>query len=302
MSTPSVGRNAAHVIVLGNEKGGTGKSTTAMHIVVALLKAGHRVASVDTDSRQRSLTRTIENRARWARRAGLALEMPAHYVARLGAGETVREIEAEAFTSLADIVDRVERDFDYVVIDTAANDSYLMRLSHAMADTLITPINDSFVDLDVFGRVDPGTPSLTRLGPYADLVQAARQERLEVDGVATDWIVVRNRVSMLDSRNCRKVVDALEALSRRLGFRHARGISERVVYREFFPMGLTALDPLDRDTQGSEPTMSHIAARQEIRDLIALLKLPADGSRRVPSPAPPGFPGPAAMSLATAAE
>ena len=45
---------SAHVVVLGNEKGGSGKSTTAFHIAVALLKAGQRVATIDLDCRQKA--------------------------------------------------------------------------------------------------------------------------------------------------------------------------------------------------------------------------------------------------------
>jgi len=267
-----VGQRSAHVIVLGNEKGGSGKSTTAMHLIVALLKSGYRVASVDTDSRQRSLTRYIENRARRARARGLALEMPTHFVARLAAGETVREIEAREFASYAEIIDRVEGDFDYVVVDTPANDSYLMRLSHALADTLITPINDSFVDLDVFGRVDSSDLTVIELSHYAELVQTARRQRREVDGVGMDWIVVRNRLSMLSSRNRVNLLSALHQLASTLDFRLADGISERVVFRELFPAGLTALDRLDRQTHGSEPTVSHLAGRREVRALVDLLR------------------------------
>ena len=280
-------RETAHVIVLGNEKGGTGKSTTAMHIIVALMKAGFRVASIDTDSRQRSLTRYLENRGRWARKTGRPLELPAHFVVRLGAGEAVREIEAREFSAYADIIDRVEREFDFVVVDTPGNDSYLMRLSHAMADTLITPVNDSFVDLDVLGRVDPETKQVMRLSQYAELVRSARGERRRGDGESGDWVVVRNRLSPLLSRNQLKVSDGLRALSAAAGFRVADGISERVIFREFFPIGLTALDPLDRATLGGEPTMSHVAARQEIRDLVAGLDLPATAAARAETSVPP---------------
>ena len=281
MRVEPVGRRSAHVVVLGNEKGGSGKSTTAMHVIIALLKSGYRVASVDTDSRQRSLTRYIENRARWARSRGLALEMPTHFVARLAAGETVREIEASEFATYAEIIDRVEGDFDYVVVDTPANDSYLMRLSHALADTLITPINDSFVDLDVFGRLDPDDLTISELSHYAELVQTARRQRREVDGVRMDWIVVRNRLSMLSSRNQVSLLNALRQLASTLDFRLADGISERVVFREFFPAGLTALDRLDRQTHGSEPTVSHLAGRHEVRALVDLLRPTVPAGRRV---------------------
>jgi chromosome partitioning protein len=271
MSMHAGGAKSAHVIVLGNEKGGSGKSTTAMHLVVALIKSGFRVASVDTDSRQRSLTRYIENRARWARRSGIELELPAHYVVKLGAGEVVREIEAEEFTAYVDIILKIEREFDFVVVDTPASDSYLMRLSHSMADTLITPINDSFVDLDVLGQLDPEALTLVAPSHYAELVRAAIDQRQRVDGKVTDWVVVRNRIAPLFSRNQRKVIKGLKELATALDFRVADGISERVIFREFFPVGLTAFDTFDKRTFGIEPTMSHVAARNEIRELIDCL-------------------------------
>jgi chromosome partitioning protein len=265
---------SAHVIVLGNEKGGSGKSTVAVHVIVALLKAGRRVASIDTDSRQLSLTRYLENRARWSRKNDLALELPVHFSVKPGAGETITDIEADEFAAFKAIVERLGQTFDFVVIDTPANDSYRMRLSHAIADTLITPVNDSFVDLDVLGRVDPENLSVLATSQYAELVRGARRERHLGDSGETDWIVLRNRLSTLASRNQAKVVRGLKELSALLEFRIADGVSERVIFREFFPMGLTALDQLDRTTLGVQPTMSHLAARREVSELIAFLNLP----------------------------
>ena len=265
---------SAHVIVLGNEKGGSGKSTTAMNLIVALLKAGLRVASIDTDSRQRSLTRYVENRTRWAREAGLPLELPEHYLVRPGEGATVGEIEAREFNTYAEVIDRIEGAFDCIVVDTPASDSYLMRLSHSMADTLITPINDSFIDLDVLGQVDPRRLAVRKTSHYGAMVCEARDHRRRVDGKATDWIVVRNRLGTLASRNQRNVIGGLKALQASLGFRLADGISERTIFREFFSLGLTALDRLDRDLLAGEPTMSHLAARREVRELVEFLHLP----------------------------
>src|SRR6202041_2965949 len=71
--------DSAHMVVLGNEKGGSGKSTTALHVAVALMKAGQRVATIDLDCRQRGFTHYINSRRAWARRTGLHLELPAHY-------------------------------------------------------------------------------------------------------------------------------------------------------------------------------------------------------------------------------
>ena len=273
---------SAHVIVLGNEKGGSGKSTTAMHIIVALLKSGQRVASIDTDARQRSLTRYLENRAHWARRTGLPLELPSHFTVDVAKGATVAAIEESEFRSFAEAISRCEHGYDFVVVDTPGSNNYLMRVSHSMADTLVTPMNDSFVDFDVLGRGDPETFEVVELSHYAELVKDARRQRRLVDNGNTDWIVVRNRLSALDSRNKRNISNGLKEIAITLGFRLAHGITERVIFREFFPIGLTALDSFDQKTLGSEPSLSHVAARREIRELLQELRLPIDerGKRR----------------------
>ncbi|HVY18979.1 MAG TPA: division plane positioning ATPase MipZ [Bauldia sp.] len=284
MALPPRTAGPAHVIVLGNEKGGSGKSTTAMHIVVALLKSGARVASIDTDGRQRSLTRYIENRAVWKEKTGLPLDLPTHFTVPIGEGDTVADIEGREFRAFAEAVSRTEYGYDFIVVDTAGSNTYLMRTSHAMADTLVTPINDSFVDFDVLARVDPETYAVRGLSHYADLVSEARRQRGLIDPRPMDWIVVRNRLGK-DTRNRRKLGAGLSQLADLAGCRIAEGISERLVFREFFPRGLTALDTLDRKTLGTEPTASHVAARDEIRRLIATLRLPiGTGS---PNEAPP---------------
>jgi len=273
---------SAHVIVLGNEKGGSGKSTTAMHIVVALLQAGQRVATIDLDSRQRSFTHYVENRRDWAQRAGLRLELPTHYCVGRGFGARLDEIETQEFGAFAEAVSAVEQSHDFVVIDTPGADSYPMRLAHSMADTLITPLNDSFVDFDVLGAVEPSTFEVSGVSHYAEMVREARRQRRLVDGGQTDWVVVRNRVSTRPSRNTRLVEQVVEQLGKQLGFRAANGFAERVVYREFFPRGLTALDELTEDTLGQRPTPSHLTARDEVTALIEALRLPIDerGRRR----------------------
>jgi chromosome partitioning protein len=273
---------SAHVIVLGNEKGGSGKSTTAMHVAVALLQAGQRVATIDLDSRQRSFTHYVENRRDWAARAGIKLEIPEHYCVARGFGLRLDEIEAQEFAAFAEAVTAVENTHDFVVIDTPGSDSYLMRLAHSMADTLITPLNDSFVDFDVLGVVDPTTFEVTGASHYAEMVREARRQRRLVDGGLTDWIVVRNRLSALGSRNKRLVGEGVEQLAKQLGFRAVDGFAERVVYREFFPRGLTALDDINEDTLGLRPSLSHMTACDEVKKLIETLRLPIDerGKRR----------------------
>jgi chromosome partitioning protein len=273
---------AAHVIVLGNEKGGSGKSTTAMHIAVALMKAGQRVATIDLDSRQKSFTHYIEHRRGWAKRAGIPLELPAHYCIARGTGIRLDENEAIEFGGFAEAVAAVEKSHDFIVVDTPGTDNYLMRLAHSMADTLVTPLNDSFVDFDVLGTIDPMSFAVTGVSQYAEMVCEARRQRRVIDSLLPDWIVVRNRLSMLGSRNRRLVGEGLNELALRLGFRFVDGFAERVIYREFFPRGLTALDNLDETTLGTRPNMSHVTAREEVTQLLATLKLPIDerGRRR----------------------
>src|SRR5437868_871260 len=273
---------SAHVIVLGNEKGGSGKSTTAMHIAVSLLKAGQRVATIDLDSRQKTFTHYVENRRDCAKRSGIGLEVPDHFSIARADGVRVDENEGVEFAGFAAAINEVEHSHDFVVIDTPGNDTYLMRLAHSMADTLVTPLNDSFLDFDVLGQVDATTFEVTGVSHYAQMVRYARRQRRIVDGGLTDWIVVRNRLALLGSRNKKLVGECLDRLGLRLGFRATEGFSERVVFREFFPNGLTALDNLDEATLGTKPNLSHLTARQEVRRLIEALKLPIDerGRRR----------------------
>jgi len=276
-SVPESAKRAhAHVIVCGNEKGGSGKSTTAMHIAVALLRAGHTVATVDLDGRQLSLTRYIENRRRWARNKRVPLPMPRHFHVPPAQKETLTEAEGDEFRQLTEGLAEIEDSHDFVVIDTPGSDTFLSRLAHRIADTLVTPMNDSFIDFDVLARIDPISNEIIEHSQYASSVRDARRERRQTDNVILDWIVVRNRMATITSRNERKIDQCLRMLSMQLGFRVADGIAERVVFREFFPIGLTALDDFEEHVLGAKPTLSHLAARQEIRQLISALKLPTD--------------------------
>jgi chromosome partitioning protein len=272
---------SAHVIVIGNEKGGSGKSTTSMHVAVALLKSGQRVATIDLDSRQKSLTHYIENRRSWSKRTSLRLEIPTHYHIDCD-GDSHGQGDEAAFSAFNQAICSIEHDHDFVVIDTPGSDDDLMRLAHSLADTLITPLNDSFVDFDVLASVDPETFAVTGVSHYAEMVREARRQRRLVDGGLTDWVILRNRLTTIGSHNKQMMAESLTELSRQMAFRLADGFSERVVYREFFPRGLTALDEITEMTLGAKPSLSHVAARQEVRALIERLRLPLDerGRRR----------------------
>ena len=248
---------AGTVVVLGNEKGGTGKSTTAMHLIVALLRDGRSVASVDLDGHQGTLTRYVENRRSFADSEGLRLQLPDHH--HIAGGEA--EIsEADA------LIDRLAAAHDSVVLDCPGTDNALARHAISRADILITPVNDSFIDLDLLARIG-GTPPRV-LGPsvYSQTVWEGRQRRAMSGGRPIDWIVLRNRLSPLDSRNKKSVGLTLEELARRIGFRSLDGFHERVIFRQLFLQGLTVLD-LREEGAGVALNMSHVAARQEIRRL-----------------------------------
>jgi chromosome partitioning protein len=272
-----------HVIVVGNEKGGSGKTTLAMHIAVALMKSGQRLATIDLDSRQRTLTHYIENRRAWARRCHVDLELPTHFTIAYAEGARVDENEAAEFADFEKAVAAIEHRHDFVVIDTPPHDSYLMRLAHSVTDTLVTPLNDSFLDLDVLARIDPVTFSVIGVSHYAGLVREMRRHRRSVDGDLTDWVVVRNRISLPSGSSTKPVLcDSLQELALDVGFRVATGFHERPVYRDLFPRGLTALDALCDLVPLIDPDPSHSIAQHEIHSLLEVLKLPIDdrGRRR----------------------
>lgn len=253
----------AHLIVFANEKGGSGKSTTAVHTAVGLAAAGRRVAVLDLDARQRTITRYLENRLATVNKRGLELAMPRFEV-----------LEDAALDRFELQFDRLSTESDFLVIDTPGRDDALARVSITRADTLVTPINDSFIDLDLIGRVDADNFKVTRPSFYAELIWEARKARAKADGGTVDWVVLRNRLQHLAARNMQRVGEALGDLSRRVGFRVVPGLSERVIYRELFPKGLTLLDISAIDDVG----ISHIAARQELREMIAALALPERAS------------------------
>jgi chromosome partitioning protein len=273
----------AHVIVCGNEKGGSGKTTTAMHLAIALLQAGQRVATIDFDSRQLSLSRYVANRVAWSMRHGRELPIPDHYRLKRAGSDSIERNETEELALFQEILSAVEYTHDFILIDTPGNDTFAMRLAHFMADTLITPINDSYVDFDVLADIDPETGDVTGVSHYASIVRDARRQRRAVDNGLLDWVVVRNRLSPLPTRNQRRLDESLRALAMHMGCRLAGGISERVVFRELFPLGLTALDDAAAGLSVPEPSLSHLSARQEVRALLSELRLPIDaaGRRRI---------------------
>ena len=255
--------SSPHRIVFANEKGGTGKSTTAVHVAVALAYGGAKVAAFDLDHRQRTMHRYLENRAETAQKRGIELPTATCH--------TVADMDEDAFEAL---IEQAAHGADFIVIDTPGRDDPLARHSATTADTLVTPMNDSFVDFDLIGQVEGESFKVKKLSFYAELIWEARIRRsraqIEEQRREMDWVVVRNRTGYTEARNMARIEKALGEMAKRVGFRVAKGLSERVIYRELFPSGLTLLDKGQLGDLGT----SHLVARQELRGLVAGLNLP----------------------------
>lgn len=246
-------RPPCRVIVVANEKGGVGKSTIAFHLAVAMADAGLAVVALDLDRRQQTLATVLRHREGTARRLGIALPLPRSVVLNVQSGAV-----------LCQEINRVGWSSDVVVIDVAGFDSPIARRAIAIADTLVTPVNSSFVDLDLLGKFDPLSHTLLAEGCFSMAVNEIRQARMRIGLSDLDWVVVQNRVRRNPSQNQDRIEQALTALAPRLGFRLSEGLTERVAYRELFLLGLSHLD-LRR-----LPDMSR--ARPEAnREILALL-------------------------------
>ena len=173
---------------------------------------------------------------------------------------------------LSAAVAELEPDSDFILIDCPGSHTRLSQVAHSLADTLVTPMNDSFVDFDLLAHVDNDGEKILGPSVYAEMVWSARQLRAQAGLKPLDWIVLRNRLGAQAMINKMKMEAAITRLSKRIGFRIAPGFSERVIFRELFPRGLTLLDLPDVGVK--QLNISNVAARQELRDLISALKLP----------------------------
>ena len=262
------------VIVVGNEKGGAGKSTLAIHIACGLLHAGRRVAILDLDLRQRSMSHFFAHRAAWTAANGVTLPMPIE--PDLGEGKALARADE------ADQIARFEAAFaeaqaaEVILIDTPGGDTALSRAAHARADQIVTPMNDSFVDFDMLGTVDPVTLDLLKPSTYSESVWEARKHRAISEGrhAAIDWVIITNRLAVAEARNRRRLEEKMQKLAKRVGFRVGPGLRDRVIYRELFPFGLTVAD-LSNEVRPVAVSLAHVAARQEMRNLMQSLGLDA---------------------------
>ena len=271
MATVTIERRA-QVIVLGNEKGGSGKSTAAMHLIVGLLRDGYRVGAIDLDARQATLSNYLAAREVFAREKRLDLPLPRFAAVHRSHIDSRAEADAEE-TARFDAALAGLADLDIVVVDCPGSDTFLSRLGHSHADTLVTPINDSFVDFAMLAKVDPEKLDVINPSVYSEMVWEARKRRMSRDRGRIDWIVMRNRLGSTEARNKRDVGATLDALAKRIGFRTVKGFGERVIFRELYLQGLTLMDVKEAGL-GIQMGMSHVAARAEVRALIATIRKP----------------------------
>lgn len=255
------------VIVVGNEKGGSGKSTVAMHLTIALCNLGYKVGSIDLDTRQATFTRFLQNRVKTMKEKGFSLECPMHLPIEQSIKSRVIDRVAEEERNLSDAIQTLKKSgANYIVIDTPGTDNALGRLGHKYADTLVTPINDSFVDLDLIARVNGETLQVERPSVYSDMVWSLRKNRALNGQKPIDWFIIRNRLSHIRAKNREHVETILKQLERRFAFVYLDGLSERVIYRQLFLQGLTLLD-LNK-LPDFQMRYSHISGRQEMRRLL----------------------------------
>ena len=274
MSQSSAQRKGPYVIVIGNEKGGTGKSTISMHIIVYLLREGMTVGSIDVDARQGSLSRYIENRSNFALKIpGKSIPLPNHMAIFKSEKMDLNEAQKEEESRVVQALEQL-KECDVVVIDTPGTDSYLSRVAHSYAATLITPLNDSLVDFDMLARIEGDN---IRPSKYAEMVWEQKKNKAMRDGGSIEWIVLRNRLSNLKAKNKAEVEKWVDLLSKRFGIRTIDGLGERVIFRELFLQGLTLMDLRELEIK---PTLSHIAARQEIKHLIDSIKILPDSAQK----------------------
>ncbi|MDB5424437.1 MAG: putative chromosome partitioning protein [Phenylobacterium sp.] len=267
----------ASVIVVGNEKGGAGKSTIAIHTATALLHGEAKVAVLDLDVRQQSTGHFFANRRAWLDANDAVAPMP--LPSTLGA-DLAKASEDEGLARFQDAFAKARDEADFVLIDTPGSDTAISRAAHGLADLIVTPMNDSFVDFDMLGVVDPVTLELKRHSLYSETVWNSRKARAVNERKTIDWVVLRNRLAPTEARNRKRLDERVEALSRKVGFRIGPGLRDRVIYRELFPFGLTVAD-LSPAIRPVAMSLQHVAARQELRALMGALGLTgfADGEQ-----------------------
>lgn len=261
----------AHIIVFGNEKGGSGKSTAAIHVAIGLLRLGYKVGTLDLDARQGTFTDMMKNRWNFVKNTGVDLPDPLHMMIDKSAADSVEEqkVEERCFMTMA--LEELSASCDFVVVDTPGTHSHLSLLAHEAANTLVTPVNDSMIDLSVLAKLNMESLEIEGPSAYTDMVLSTSAHK----GEDFHWIVMRNRRSHLAMKHKEEIDDVLIRMSEKFNFQYLQGFGERIIFRELYMKGLTLLDVKQAGQKAglgsASLTMSQISARQEVRNLIAAI-------------------------------
>ena len=253
----------AHIIVIGNEKGGTGKSTLAMHLAIKLMFENFKVAILDLDGRQGSLSKYIANRRSFCCKNNIHLPIPTHYIFEPQPKEA-NKLEIET------LIKELSNRFDAIIIDTPGFRNYLFELAHKFPHTLITPISDSLVDLSAIADINPDNGEILQAGHYAEFVWEIKKKLASQGLPYLNWIICGNKISPIRSKNKNIVFNKLENLAKLYGFRFSSGLKDRVIYKELFLNGLTVLD-LSVPELHHRMTISHLAAKMELNSLAEFI-------------------------------
>ena len=189
------------ILALANQKGGVGKTTTAINLATALAAAGHRVLLIDLDAQGNASTglgierpaRTVTSYELILGEAELEQAIVATEIPRLSvvpASQDLAGVEFELaarerreFLLSRAIRSRV-RDYDEVLIDCPPSLNLLTITALVAADSVMVPLQCEFYALE----------GLTQLTRTIERVQRALNPRLELQGVVLTMYDQRNNL------------------------------------------------------------------------------------------------------------
>lgn len=251
------------IIVFGHEKGGTGKSTLTIHVAIGLKMQNYTVGVIDLDARQGTSIRFLTRRER------LDLMVPDQYFGILNSTSDSKEIAfKEDEIALKTAITKM-RDLDYIIIDTRGSNNNFTQLAINFCDKLITPINDSVLDIDML--ISIGSKDQVFFGPYTQTVwEQKKQRNLQNNMKPIDWYLIRNRVSPIVTKNTNNCTAMLETICRKIGCKLGPSITERVIYKETLDRGLLLFDLQDQASISNFQTFSK--AYEDISRLVEFVK------------------------------